>query len=181
MTLQTLAGEWPFRMSFTDPPLMCSTAASIDDRKNLGKSQVKVHLHSQDIETSCQQTEQYCKDCHQRQCASWLMNSHSDHTFFFSSKCLMKHLPSANGPFTAERSCGTQLPNWRANEVLEHVRQSHQIWIFFVPVRHLLTSLANHVIAQLQRAHCTIIVKLPIQEERPWLFYTRYPFSKSNG
>ena len=48
MTLQTLAGERPFRMSFTEPPLMCSTAASIDDRKNLGKSQVKVHLHSQD-------------------------------------------------------------------------------------------------------------------------------------
>ena len=44
MKLQTFAGERPFRMSFTDPPLMCSTAASTDDKKNLHKSQVKIHL-----------------------------------------------------------------------------------------------------------------------------------------
>ena len=118
MTLQTLAGEWPFRMSFTDPPLMCSTAASIDDRKNLGKSQVKVHLHSQDIETSCQQTEQYCKDCHQRQCASWLMNSHSNHAFFFPASVWWNTCHLLMGPLQlsdhVEQNCqtGEQMKYW---------------------------------------------------------------------
>ena len=39
-TTQTLAGESPLRTSLTYPPLMCSTAASIEDKKNLrGKKQ----------------------------------------------------------------------------------------------------------------------------------------------
>ena len=53
---------------------------------------------------------------------------------------------------------GTKSPYWRANDGLGHVKESHQIWIFFVqhvPVRHLLSSMAilYHVIAQLQMAH----------------------------
>ena len=39
-------------------------------------------------------------------------------------------------------------PNWRANDALGQVKQSHQIWIFFVShvlVRHLLSSLAIFV------------------------------------
>ena len=35
-----------------------------------------------------------------------------------------------NGPFAAKRSRGTKFPNWRANDALGHVKQSHQIWIF---------------------------------------------------
>ena len=63
-----------------------------------------------------------------------------------------------NGPFAAEQSRGTKSPYWRANDALGHVKESHQIWIFFVqhvPVRHLLSSMAilYHVIAQLQKAH----------------------------
>ena len=34
---------------------------------------------------------------------------------------------SGNGPFAAERSRGTKLPNWRANDALGHVKQNHQI------------------------------------------------------
>ena len=39
---------------------------------------------------------------------------------------------SCNGPFAAERSRGTNSPKWRANDALGHVKQSHQIWIFFL-------------------------------------------------
>ena len=34
---------------------------------------------------------------------------------------------SCNVPFAAEFSCGTKSPNWRANEALGYVTQSHQI------------------------------------------------------
>ena len=66
-----------------------------------------------------------------------------------------------NGPFAVEQSRGTKSPHWRANDALGHVKESHQIWIFFVqhvPVRHLLSSMAilYHVIAQLQKTHSSI-------------------------
>ena len=38
-TTQTLAGGKPFRISLTDPPRICSTAASIEDKKNLQKKE----------------------------------------------------------------------------------------------------------------------------------------------
>ena len=72
-----------------------------------------------------------------------------------------------NGPFAAEQSHGTKSPYWRANDALGHVKQSHQIWIFFVehvPVHHLLSSMAilYHVIAQLQKALLNFYVDLQL-------------------
>ena len=51
-----------------------------------------------------------------------------------------------NGPFAAaERSRGTKSPNWRANDALGHVKKRKFKFggiVKYVPVRHLLSSLA---------------------------------------
>ena len=89
-----------------------------------------------------------------------------------------------NGPFAAEQSGGTKSPYWRANDALGHVKQSHQIWIFFVehvPVRHLLSSMAilYHVIAQLQKTLLNFYVDLQLCKVKAILELNKHWRNKS--
>ena len=64
-----------------------------------------------------------------------------------------------NGPFAAERPCGTKSPNWRANDALGHVeRRKFNLVAFFNMSLFIICSPVSrflyHVIAQLQKANC---------------------------
>ena len=49
---------------------------------------------------------------------------------------------TSNGPFASGQSRGTKLPNWRANDALEHVKHSKKIQIWWLCLTYSSASFA---------------------------------------